>query len=214
MNTNLKNMIKEFIPSRLITYKLKANSKKCVLFTFDDGPDARYTPEILDLLDLWNCKAIFFVVGKRAVKEPDILNLIVKKGHRIGNHTHNHHINIKLKYLQYKKDISDCDNFILDITGIRSPYIRFPGGHLSIQGMCAALALKLKIIMWSSEGGEWGGRSNLTKDQIARCLIDEITPQDIIMLHDDNEKIPYVLKNILPVLSRKGFDLHSGIDYI
>ena len=64
--------------------------KKKVALTFDDGPDSEYTPMLLDGLAERNVKATFFVIGKQAEAQPQIMERMVKEGHLIGNHTYNH----------------------------------------------------------------------------------------------------------------------------
>ena len=66
------------------------HQKKVVYLTFDDGPIPEATPFILDVLDRYNAKATFFMVGDNAAKYPHLLKEVRNRGHRIGNHTHNH----------------------------------------------------------------------------------------------------------------------------
>lgn len=61
-----------------------------VALTFDDGPDPDYTPEVLDVLDRYDAKATFFVVGVNALAHPDLLAEVVRRGHSVANHTHHH----------------------------------------------------------------------------------------------------------------------------
>ena len=64
--------------------------QKAVYLTFDDGPIPEVTPWVLDLLDKHEIKATFFMVGDNIRKHPDIFQMVVERGHRIGNHTFNH----------------------------------------------------------------------------------------------------------------------------
>lgn len=66
-----------------------------LMLTFDDGPDAKYTPELLDLLAREHVPVTFFVVGKAVVKNPAILRRIVREGHMAANHTMTHHADFK-----------------------------------------------------------------------------------------------------------------------
>src|SRR6478752_9545515 len=61
-----------------------------VALTFDDGPDPRYTPDVLDLLREFGCRATFFAVGSNLEAHPDLAARIVADGHRLANHTHDH----------------------------------------------------------------------------------------------------------------------------
>ena len=63
---------------------------KAVYLTFDDGPIPEITPWVLDLLDKYNIKATFFLVGDNVRKHPEEFKMIVDRGHRLGNHTFNH----------------------------------------------------------------------------------------------------------------------------
>ncbi len=67
-----------------------ATNKKQLVLTFDDGPDAAYTPQILDILKDKKVPASFFVIGAQAEKYPELLQRIVAEGHEIGNHTYTH----------------------------------------------------------------------------------------------------------------------------
>ena len=64
--------------------------KKCVYLTFDDGPIPEVTPWVLDILDKYGVKATFFCVGDNVRKHPDIYQMLLDRGHRVGNHTFNH----------------------------------------------------------------------------------------------------------------------------
>ena len=61
-----------------------------IALTFDDGPDPKYTPQILDILKAKGVKATFFVVGSAAALNADTLRRIYAEGHDIGNHTFTH----------------------------------------------------------------------------------------------------------------------------
>src|SRR5690625_542181 len=67
-------------------YKAETN-EKIVALTFDDGPDGKYTPQILDVLKKHNVKASFFLLGSRTEKYPDVVKRIFQEGHTIGNHS-------------------------------------------------------------------------------------------------------------------------------
>ena len=64
--------------------------QKAVYLTFDDGPIPEATPFILDVLDRYNARATFFMVGDNARKYPHLLQEVRRRGHAIGNHTYNH----------------------------------------------------------------------------------------------------------------------------
>jgi len=70
------------------TIKTRGPRVKSIALTFDDVPDPRFTPQLLDVLRRYHVKATFFVVGSRAKKHPDLVARIVREGHAIGNHSY------------------------------------------------------------------------------------------------------------------------------
>jgi len=87
-----------------------------VALTFDDGPNPYSTGQILEILESFNVKATFFVLGKRCIKYPEILKEIDQKGHLIGNHTFSHS----------KGDFKKCNEKIFYIISKNAEYVRPP----------------------------------------------------------------------------------------
>jgi peptidoglycan-N-acetylglucosamine deacetylase len=80
----------ERLPSGNVVEGLASSNEKVVAVTFDDGPDRRYTPRILDVLKAKHVQSTFFVVGEQAERSPDLIRRIYAEGHDIGNHTYSH----------------------------------------------------------------------------------------------------------------------------
>ena len=73
-----------------VTITCGKNSKHAVAITFDDGPSRRFTPQILALLQQYQAKATFFVLGEKVEKYPDLIKAEMGGGHEVGNHTFSH----------------------------------------------------------------------------------------------------------------------------
>ncbi|MCR1951292.1 polysaccharide deacetylase [Clostridium sp. DSM 100503] len=125
-------------------YPVRTDGKKVVYLTFDDGPSITNTPEVLKVLDEYNVKGTFCILGKSIAKNDDskkILKDIVKNGHAVANHTYSHDYNNL-----YPNGVINVENFIKDIEKnnelMRSilgkdfftRVIRFPGGYWSWDG--------------------------------------------------------------------------------
>ncbi len=203
---NIKNFIKNAIPDSLLMHRLPSSEKKSVLLTFDDGPDPENTPLILDRLGTYDCQAIFFVVGKRIEAAPDIFDMVVSRGHIIGNHTYNHPNRIMTSISEFRNEILQCDQIIKERTG-RSPQLVRPPLGLSPAILFASLLQKLKIVLWSIEGGEWGVHKYDDTSKIIERLNKNLCPQDILLLHDDNCRTIDILDGLLPLLQQKGINL-------
>lgn len=82
-----------------------------VYLTFDDGPIPQVTPWLLETLDKYGIKATFFIVGDNARKYPELLQEIIKRGHRLGNHTFNHVRGMRMRTPDYIDNVKKCDRY-------------------------------------------------------------------------------------------------------
>lgn len=82
-----------------------------VYLTFDDGPIPQVTPWLLETLDKYDIKATFFIVGDNARKYPELLQEIIKRGHRLGNHTFNHVRSMRMRTPDYIDNVTKCDRY-------------------------------------------------------------------------------------------------------
>ena len=100
-----------------------------VYLTFDDGPDDKITPQILDILKAEGVKATFYVCGNMVDTYPDVLKRIFNEGHAIGNHSYNHRYNeLYASPWSFMEQIIQTDNAIRNVIGVRPFIIRAPGG--------------------------------------------------------------------------------------
>ncbi len=100
-----------------------------VYLTFDDGPDDKNTPAILDILRNEQVPATFYVLGYMAEKNPGVLKRIFEEGHAIGNHSYNHDYNdLYAAPWNFVVQMYKTDDVIMKIIGVRPLIIRAPGG--------------------------------------------------------------------------------------
>lgn len=105
----------------------KSNSKK-VYLTFDDGPSPN-TDAVIKILDKYDVKGTFFVIGKTDKASKKRYKAIVENGHTIGLHSYTHaYKKIYANLKAFKKDLKRISDLVYDTTGVRSKYYRFPGG--------------------------------------------------------------------------------------
>ncbi|CAM4436114.1 polysaccharide deacetylase family protein [Paenibacillus tarimensis] len=103
---------------------------KAVAFTFDDGPNPVYTPQILDIFHEVSGQATFYMIGEQMLKHPEIVEAVVAEQHEIGNHTYSHPQLTQLKPEAYTDEISRTDFIIKEMTGsspatFRPPYLDY-----------------------------------------------------------------------------------------
>lgn len=83
-----------------------------VYLTFDDGPIPEVTPWVLDVLDRYGIKATFFMVGDNVRKHPEVYEEVVRRGHRVGNHTMHHVSGSRLTRRSYLRDVAEARQYI------------------------------------------------------------------------------------------------------
>jgi peptidoglycan/xylan/chitin deacetylase (PgdA/CDA1 family) len=149
-----------------------------VALTFDDGPDPESTPLFLHVLERYKAKATFFVVGERAAEYPELIKIIVKNGHEVGNHSWDHTSFTKMNWFQQVKQLQKCQR-LLDSNGTR--LLRPPFGHQNAQSSLVASILGYRVIGWSATADDWYGCS---ADAIIKNLQDVVTPGRIVLFHD------------------------------
>ncbi|MBQ7705475.1 MAG: polysaccharide deacetylase [Selenomonadaceae bacterium] len=107
--------------------------EKVAYLTFDDGPDDKVTPQILDILKRENVKATFFVLGNMVEQNPKVLQRIFKEGHAIGNHSYNHvYSELYKSPWDFIAQFEKTDEIIKKYTGVRPLIIRAPGGTAGV----------------------------------------------------------------------------------
>lgn len=104
-------------------------AESTVYLTFDDGPDDKVTPQILDILKAENVKATFYVCGNMVDTYPEVLKRIFNEGHAIGNHSYDHRYNeLYASPWSFMEQIIKTDEAIKAVIGVRPFIIRAPGG--------------------------------------------------------------------------------------
>jgi cellulose synthase/poly-beta-1,6-N-acetylglucosamine synthase-like glycosyltransferase/spore germination protein YaaH/peptidoglycan/xylan/chitin deacetylase (PgdA/CDA1 family) len=103
-------------------------AKNKIALSFDDGPDRRWTPEILDILKEKKVPGIFFVIGDQANRTPDLLKREYNEGHEIGNHTWTHPAFDDISRTQVKWELNLTQRLIESTLGVKSLFFRPPYG--------------------------------------------------------------------------------------
>ncbi|RDW18639.1 chitooligosaccharide deacetylase [Oceanobacillus arenosus] len=181
--------------------------EKMVAITFDDGPHPLYTPNILDTLAEYNAKATFFVLGAHAKKYPGLVYRQYTEGHEIANHTYNHHYH-PVSSLELKKEIDATAEIIYEITGTKPTLFRPVGGTYNDLIINTAVDSGYHVVLWSwhQDPEDW---KNPSVNRITNHIIRNISPGDIILLHDaggDRSRTVESLKRILPILAKEGYE--------
>jgi peptidoglycan-N-acetylglucosamine deacetylase len=183
--------------------------QKVVALTFDDGPDPRYTPGVLELARTEGIKVTFFAIGRKAERYPDLVKQELADGHAVGNHTWDHHTMSGLSQRQDQSEILDCEQVLDRLLGQRPHLLRPPKGLWSPRTYRAATSLGFPIVLWSIELEHHPGH---TPEQLARRAIGLTRPGTIVLAHDgttdhpdDRTKTLETLPILVQGLRQKGY---------
>ena len=153
-----------------------------VALTFDDGPDPEITPQVLEILARHEARATFFVVGRRAAEQPELIRQMHEAGHCIGNHTWQH---TPWFFFKTGKGLIDeirrTQEVIQALCGVAPALFRAPAG---IRGPFLQTALgrtRLKLVSWTRRGFD---TVEDKPDRILRRLLRNLRAGDVLLLHD------------------------------
>lgn len=184
-------------------WRILQRGKKVVYLTFDDGPIPEETPWVLDILDRYDVKATFFMVGDNVRKYPEVFEEVKRRGHSYGNHTMHHLQGLKENATTFFRDITEADQLIGSIL-FRPPH-----------GIISPLQTKLikrhyNIIMYDVVTRDYSKR--VTKEQVLENVKRYTRNGSIIVFHDSlkaHDKMRYALPKAIEWLKEQGYEFRQ-----
>lgn len=181
---------------------------RMLALTFDDVPDPRFTPQLLDVLRKYHVKATFFVVGSRAEKHPELVARIIREGHVIGNHSYNHPEFGKLGMNEFRIQIIRTENIISALAGYKPRLIRPPYGDISEPQLKWAKVHGYKLVNWNVDSLDWRG---LSKAQVRNNIVAHAGKGAIILQHGGGGKgsnlqgTIQALPEVITIMRKRGY---------
>ena len=133
----------------------RTNSPRKLAITFDDGPNPAITPQLLDLLDRYQARATFFLIGRFVRECPELVRETLARGHLLGNHTDTHPNLFWLSRAQIREQIQRCNDAVGVATGVAPRWLRPPFGMRNPWLAAAARESGLPVAMWTLIPGDW-----------------------------------------------------------
>jgi peptidoglycan-N-acetylglucosamine deacetylase len=174
-----------------------------VALTFDDGPSAKLTPKLLDLLAARHIKATFFVIGENAAEHPEIVARAAHEGHEIGNHTWSHPSLAKKSDEAVRRELQKTDDAIRSATGNRPALIRPPYGSITTrQKKWINSEFGYKIILWDVDPLDWKRPGPIA---VCNRIVRNTRAGSIILSHDIHSGTIDAMPATIDQLEAKGF---------
>lgn len=176
-------------------------TQKRVALTFDDGPNAKVTPQILATLAKYNAKATFFMVGQNVASNKAIVQQINEAGHEIGNHTWNHKNLTILSMADVKQQVEGANNAVYAAIGQYPTVFRPPYGATNEQ---VRSIMTIPSILWSIDTLDW---KHHNPEKILAYVKATVQDGSIILMHDIHQTTANGLENVILYLQKQGYEL-------
>ena len=170
-----------------------------ITVSFDASWGGDQTLRILDLLDEYNAKATFFLVGIWVDKYPELVKEIHARGHEIGNHSDSHPEMSKLSNEQIIRELDGCSDKIEALTGERPTSFRPPYGDYDNEVVTVARSEGYEVVQWSIDSQDWADKYRRKPDAIVRRVTGENAVSGaVIQFHLNGYNTAQVLDEVIP----------------
>ncbi|MCL8010010.1 polysaccharide deacetylase family protein [Streptomyces sp. AS02] len=178
---------------------------RTMVLTFDDGPDARYTPYILDTLREYDVRAMFFVCGEMVAENKDLVARMADEGHVVGNHTWSHPLLTRLSRRRIRAEMERTCDIVEEVYGERPAWFRAPYGAWNRATFQLGADLGMEPLAWTVDTLDWTTPGTRT---IVDRVEDGAAPGVVVLSHDaggDRTQSVLALRAYLPQLLDSGY---------
>jgi peptidoglycan/xylan/chitin deacetylase (PgdA/CDA1 family) len=181
------------------------NSANEIAISFDDGPHAKITPEVLDILKKSGTTATFFCIGKNVNENPTLVKRIVDEGHTLGNHTFSHSYFFDFwNSEKISNDLTQTTNLLLAFGGKQTKLFRPPYGVTTPAIAESVKKLDMTVIGWSIRSLDTVQKN---EDKIMKTISRKLRPGSIILFHDRLPTTCSLLEKTIKLCNEKGYKI-------
>lgn len=190
-------------PREIPIYRVESD-KKQVAISFDAAWGNEETPMLLDILDKYDVKATFFLVGDWVDKYPDDVKEIAARGNDIGNHSNTHPHLPELSLSEESAEIEECNRKIEALTGSCPSLFRPPYGDYNNDVVNTVKALGMYCVQWDVDSLDW---KDPTPEQICDNVLKKVKDGSIVLMHNGAKNTPAALPSIIEGIQDKGYEI-------
>lgn len=177
--------------------------RRVVALTFDDGPRRGPTERILHILRQHDARATFFVVGRHAAANPDLVAQMAHSGMEIANHSFTHPNLTRLNHRAVQAELIRTSACIAHITGRVPRFFRPPGGRVNDRVLAVAGSAGLRACMWTVNA-EYS--EHIGPQSVVQHVLSQVRPGAVVLLHNGSSATLTALPEILAALKRRGYE--------
>ena len=178
--------------------------EKVLSISFDAAWGSANTEGILDILDRYEVKTTFFLVGFWAEKYPELVAELVARGHEIGNHSATHPHMSQLSQAQIREELKKTSDLVQSITGQPTTLFRPPYGEYNDAVVRVSREEGYECVQWNVDSLDW---KNLGTENMIRQCTKSVHPGDIVLFHNDSKYILEALPTILEYYTQAGYKI-------
>lgn len=175
-----------------------------IAISFDASWGGDNTLKLLDILDQYNVKATFFLVGIWVDKYPELVKEIAARGHEVENHSSKHPYMTKLTAEQMRTELANCSAKIQALTGKKPTLFRPPYGDYNNQVVTVTRSEGYECVQWSVDSQDWKNRG---VDDLVKRATANVRSGDIVLFHNDSDYIVQALPIVLEHYRQQGLKL-------
>jgi len=191
-----------WFPAHMLKYDVDP-SKPMVALTFDDGP-SRHTDQILDILERYDARATFYVIGNLIESRRDTVKRAFDLGNEVTGHSWDHRDLTKLSENDIKTQIINANTAVKDVTGYVPMMFRTPYGAINDRVKTAAAETGVSLINWSVDPRDWQTRN---ADSVYHHIMSHAKDRAIILSHDLYGSTADAMERVIPELIARGYQL-------
>lgn len=178
--------------------------EKVLAISFDAAWGRANTEELMNILDRYDVKTTFFLVGFWAEKHPDLVQELVSRGHEIGNHSATHPHMAQLSAAQIREELRKCSDLVKSITGKPTTLFRPPYGEYNDTVVKVSREEGYECVQWNVDSLDW---KNLGTENMVKQCTKSVNPGDIVLFHNDSKYILEALPRILEYYTQAGYKI-------
>lgn len=176
--------------------------QKMLSISFDAAWGNEDTQQLIDILEQYQVKATFFVVGEWVDKYPESVKALSDAGHEVMNHSNTHAHMSQLSRDEIIADVNACNDKIEAVTGVRPTLIRPPYGEYDDNVITAIRSMDMEPIQWDVDSLDW---KDLSAADITQRVTSKVQAGSIVLFHNAAKHTPEALPTILETLLQEGY---------
>lgn len=201
---SVSKAIKTATTNKIVPIYFVDKKEKMCSISFDAAWGNEQTDTLLNILDQYNIKTTFFLVGEWVDKYPESVKKIAEKGHDVENHSSTHAYMTQLSNEEIKQDLTECNNKIKKITGKAPTLFRPPYGDYNNNVVKTVMDMNMYCIQWNIDSLDWQDPS---VDRIVQNCVNKLVEGSIILLHNGATNTPQALPKIIEAIHSKGYKI-------